>query len=304
VEIISRTDWGARYAAGFGTAPLPAREVWLHHTATSTPPATASEDEDAGDVRQVERIGQDRFGGGISYTFAVTPSGRVFEGTGVMRKGAHTKGRNSIARAIVLVGNFDVTRPPPQQLDAVAWLLAYGYHSEWWPAQLTGGHRDAPGASTACPGRFAHAAIGGINTAARVMLAGAAPPPPTPPVGPPAGSTARPPARPPTEDDDMTPEERTMLIEVHSMLRALKPGIRLPGRSQYSRNDSDQNPDDLYGHVLNSEANGADLLAEVRAMRTDLGHLRQQLAAAGGMGAQAFADQVSTAIARKLATAP
>jgi N-acetylmuramoyl-L-alanine amidase len=283
VEIISRADWGARYPAGFGTAPLPAREVWLHHTATSTPPADATEDQDAGDVRQVERIGQDRFGGGISYTFVVAPSGRVFEGTGVTRKGAHTKGRNSIARAIVLLGNFEVTRPTPQQLDAVAWLVAYGARAGWWPGQLAGGHRDAPDASTACPGKFAYAAIGGINLAARSMAGG-------------TGPTAR-----PTEDDEMTGEERAMLVEVRDMLRALKPGIRLPGRSQYSRNDSDRVPDDMYGHVLNGEANSADNLAATQALRQEVAALTTKLAAAGGMDPVAFANQVSTALARKLA---
>jgi hypothetical protein len=167
MEIIGRAQWGARYAAGFGPAPLPARELWLHHTAMATPPPTQSFDQDAGDVRQVERIGQERFGGGISYTFVVLPSGRVFEGTGVDRQGAHTKGRNSISRAIVLHGNYDVAPPPPAMLAAVADLVAHGAASHWWPAQLTGGHRDAPGASTACPGRYAYAQIATINAAAR-----------------------------------------------------------------------------------------------------------------------------------------
>lgn len=286
MEIISRADWGARYPAGFGAAPLPAREVWLHHTTTATPPAGATEEQDAGDVRQVERIGQDRFGGGISYTFVVAPSGRIFEGTGVSRKGAHTKGRNSIARAIVLLGNFDVMRPTPQQLDAVAWLLAHGASTGWWPGQLAGGHRDAPGASTACPGRYAYAAIGGINTAARVMTGG------RPPAGGGTSST-------PTEDDDMTPDQARMLSEVHTMLGQLKPGVPLPGRSLNSRNGKG---DDHFGTALNAEANSADALAEVRALRTDVTQLRQQLGGGGGVDPQAFADQVSTIIARKLAS--
>jgi hypothetical protein len=263
VEIISRARWGARYAAGFGAAPLPAREVWLHHTATSTPDANADEDDDTGDVRQVERIGQDRFGGGISYTFAVCPSGRIYEGTGVTRKGAHTKGRNGIARAIVLVGNFDVTRPPQRQLDAVAWLVAHGARMGWWPGQLAGGHRDAPGANTACPGRYAYAAIEAINAAAR-----------------------------------QPPAQAQMLVEVHTMLGKLKPGTPLPGRSTNSRNGKG---DDHFGTSLNAEANSADAVVEVRALRREVGELRSQLAAGGGVSPQAFADQVSTAIARKLA---
>ncbi len=167
VNIYGRAAWGAKHVAGFGPAPLPAKTVWLHHSATAAPPADASFAVDAAAVRVLEQIGQDRFGGGISYTFAVTPSGRVFEGHGVDRQGAHTKGLNTTGRAIVLVGNYDTARPTPAQVAAVVELLHYGAASRWWttPA-LTGGHRDAPGAATACPGRFAHALLGDINRSA------------------------------------------------------------------------------------------------------------------------------------------
>ena len=77
-------------------------------------------------MRQLESIGQQRFGGGISYTFAVAPSGRVYEGTGPLRKGAHTGGRNTIARAIVLMGDHTRTRPTERELDAVADLVRHG----------------------------------------------------------------------------------------------------------------------------------------------------------------------------------
>jgi len=203
----------------------------------------------------------------------------------VTRKGAHTKGRNSIARAIVLVGNFDVTRPPQQQLDAVAWLVAHGARAGWWPGQLAGGHRDAPGANTACPGRHAYAAIEAINAAARQRPAAG---------GAPTGGTAR----PPTEDEDMTPDQAQMLVEVHGMLSRLKPGVSLPGRSPNSRNGKG---DDHFGTALNAEANSADAVVELRGLRREVGELRAQLTAGGGVSPQAFADQVSTALARKLA---
>lgn len=113
----------------------------------------------------------------------------------------------------------------------------------------------------------------------------------------------------------MTPEDRALinrLVTDVAALRAdvakLKPGQVLPGRSPNSRNDSDQRGDDQFGTVLNAEANAADALVEARAgrqenaaTRQEVAQLRQMLAAAGGMGAQAFADQVSSLIARKLA---
>lgn len=264
MEIIGRAQWGARYAAGFGSAPLPARELWLHHTAMATPPATQSLDQDAGDVRQIERIGQERFGGGISYTFVVLPSGRVFEGTGVDRQGAHTKGRNSISRAIVLHGNYDVAPPTSTMLAAVAALIEHGHVAgAWWPDRLTGGHRDAPGASTACPGRFAYSAIPSINAAA---LAG--------------GAT-------PWKEDDVELSDK-----VHDYYAPGRPDLTVADALAWSAAHSGQAVD-LARQALDTAA----------AARQDIAALRQQIATMGGGGVdpQLVADAVAQVLARKLA---
>lgn len=78
------------------------------------------------------------------------------------------------------------------------------------------------------------------------------------------------PAPVPTEEDDMTDEERAALFEVRDLLKAMKPGVTLLGRSNFSRSPG---PDDQYGQVLNAEANSADTLAEVRQLRDELDHL-------------------------------
>lgn len=162
MNIITRQQWGAAHDDGFGPAPLPAREVWLHHSATVAPDLAPPFDDDYAAVRTLERIGEQRFGGGISYTFVITPVGLIFEGHGVGRQGSHTLGRNMIGRGICWVGNYETQRPTPAQLDATAWLLAEGHRRGWWqrPA-LAGGHRDV--VQTACPGRHAYAVIGEIN---------------------------------------------------------------------------------------------------------------------------------------------
>jgi len=162
--IISRKTWGARHAAGFGPAPR-ATELWLHHSVT--PPPADDEAAERAAMRRLEDIGQDRFGGGISYSFAVAPSGRVYEGTGGLRKGAHTAGRNTVARAIVLIGDHTRVRPSEPQLWSVAGLVRFGRASGWWSVdRLSGGHRDAPGAATACPGNAAYSLIPVINSRA------------------------------------------------------------------------------------------------------------------------------------------
>lgn len=178
--VYDRRAWGAEHPDGFGSAPLPAREVWLHHSVTGAPTVNASFETDVAAVRLLEQIGQARFGGGISYTFAVAPSGRIFQGHSVGRRGAHTAGRNSIARAIVLIGDYSRDRPGPAMVDAVAGLLIHGHRLGWWTApRLTGGHRQAPGARTACPGDGGVAAVADINLAAASGPTG--PPGPLPP---------------------------------------------------------------------------------------------------------------------------
>lgn len=165
-EIIPRSAWGAKHEDGFGTAPLPAQRLYLHHSVTLAPDVLPPFIDDDVAVRTLEQIGEDRFGRGISYTFAVTPVGRIYEGHGIARQGAHTAGLNSAARAICWVGNYDEDEPTDEMLAATAWLVRHGHAQGWWPARITGGHRDAPGASTACPGRYAYRLIGDINWAA------------------------------------------------------------------------------------------------------------------------------------------
>jgi hypothetical protein len=271
MEIISRARWGAKHDRGFAAAPLPAREIWLHHSVTAGGGVTATFETDAAGVRLLEQIGESRFGGGISYTFVVTESGRVFEGHGVERRGAHTGGRNSIARAICLLGDYSRREPTGPQLAAVAELLAYGHRAGWWTApRLNGGHRDAPGASTACPGEHAHARIAAINQA--------------------AGS-----ARPHEEDDDLTPEDRKLLREVHEMLRALKPGVGLPARSANCRAESD----DHFGSSLHAWAEAADARAGVTHVSGQVASLAEQLA--GLPVGELDYDQLAAALLRRMA---
>lgn len=176
VQIIHRAAWGARHDDGGGSAPLPASEVWLHHSAGVWPDlvwidvdADGVEDDEERAMRALEDIGEQRFGRGISYTFVIMPSGRVYEGHSVDRLGAHTGGRNSVARAICYAGNYMIHQPTAAQLRSTALLLQHGVHQGWWRvAALRGGHRDVKpltgdSVATDCPGNFAYAAIPEIN---------------------------------------------------------------------------------------------------------------------------------------------
>lgn len=228
MEIISRARWGAQYARGFGDAPLPASELWLHHTVTAGGGVLATFETDAAAIRLLEQIGQNRFGGGISYSLLVTESGRVWDGHGIDRRGAHTAGRNSVSRSIALVGDYSRREPTGPQLAATAELVAYGHRMGWWAApRLSGGHRDAPGAATACPGDLAQVLIPAINTAA----------------------SARPPI---PQEDDLTPEQDRMLRQIHRETTAVLPNRRGPQGEEIPGGGADT----LFGYAMNADGLG------------------------------------------------
>jgi len=202
VEIIGRARWRARHRNGFEPAPVPWRETWAHHSVTLAPDlewidadGDGVEDDEAAAMRQLEQIGQDRFGGGISYTAAIPPSGRIYEGHGVDRQGAHTAGRNNISRAIVFIGNYEVHRLTRAQIRSAARLLAHWHQQGWCPRPaFDGGHQQAPNQiATSCPGRYVLEAIPEINRLALAHVRGEINL---------------------SEEDDLTPDEHSMLVDI------------------------------------------------------------------------------------------
>jgi hypothetical protein len=151
MDIVSRAAWKAEPPRA---APirmkLPAKELWVHHSVTGV-----TENPHA-DMRLLQQIAFSRKFSDISYSWAVHPSGVVLEGRG-FNVGAHTAGRNSTSFGVVLIGDYTKRVVTDAQVDAVrqlvAWLRAEGALSAGvFP---TGGHRQAPGASTVCPGEWA-----------------------------------------------------------------------------------------------------------------------------------------------------
>ncbi|MCE7004463.1 N-acetylmuramoyl-L-alanine amidase [Kibdelosporangium philippinense] len=164
-RVILRGEWGAKHDNGAGSAPVPAAEVWLHHSVTAAPDVVPPFDDDYAAVRALEEIGERSFGKGIAYTWLITPAGLIFEGHSHDRLGTHTGGRNSKSRAICFVGDYDNQKPTTAQIQAAAWLLQEAKSHGWIKnARLDGGHRDVK--ATTCPGDHAYEAIESINTLA------------------------------------------------------------------------------------------------------------------------------------------
>lgn len=111
----------------------------------------------------------------IAYSFLVDDNGAVYEGRGAGVVGSHTGGDNSASHAICFMGDFSKRNPTDESLSAAAQLVAHGRAEGWWPNHITGGHRTAPGAQTACPGDRLLRKLPRINELAAALLR-----PPTP----------------------------------------------------------------------------------------------------------------------------
>lgn len=171
VNVISREEWGAAHSNGCGADSPPYEGIYLHHSVTLAPDLVAPFDDDYAAVRSLDNIGQQRFGCGISYTWATTPVGLMFEGHSVDRRGAHTGGLNSLVRAVVMVGDYSTNPPTAAQIQAIGELVKQENESgRSQSAVLLGGHRDANARvgrpPTGCPGDAGHAAIFRINAVA------------------------------------------------------------------------------------------------------------------------------------------
>ena len=153
----------------------PGRRQWryivLHHS------ATVSGNAEQFDTYHREKNGWDSLG----YHFVIDngrggPDGRVEVGPRWVSQshGAHTGGTrrdeyNQHGIGICLVGNFMEHDPTPAQLASAEKLVRELMTTHGIPAENVIGHRQAPGADTACPGdRFMQY----IDATLRPMLAG------------------------------------------------------------------------------------------------------------------------------------
>ena len=129
MKIYSRKEWGARYRDGVADRSkfVGRLDKWAHHTVTAQLGEGASVAQEMAQMRSIEAIGQSRFGAGMSYTFLIFPSGRVYQGVSINRLSYHTgQGRNGNSVAICYPGNYENAQPTQAQIDATARLLRHG----------------------------------------------------------------------------------------------------------------------------------------------------------------------------------
>lgn len=172
LEIIQRETWGSAYRDGVGNRSIGDLEKFLHHSVTAHLSEDALFAHECAQMRVIEQIGQQRFKAGMSYTFVGFPSGRIYEGVTINRISYHSGGgRNTRGAGICLAGNYQKYRLGNKLINSLAELLVLGVQQSWWKhAKIDAGHRDFK--STSCPGKFAYAEIGTINSRAYVLSKG------------------------------------------------------------------------------------------------------------------------------------
>lgn len=159
VDIVAADQWRQQPWRALTPLALPVDELWVHHGASGQPTLAT--------LRAYERYHvRTRRWRAIGYSYAITGNGTVYEGRGA-HTGAHTSGRNSDSVGVLLVGDWSAAEPPAAMHRSLARLALHLADTGVLEAPvISGGHRDAPDATTTCPGAGGMTAI----TRARALL--------------------------------------------------------------------------------------------------------------------------------------
>jgi hypothetical protein len=168
MKIITRDEWEAAFGSGYPTDGAKTLVV-AHHDGPypSRSQPGMSQDKEASVVRMIEHYhvrgepgvpGLTRASPRIGYSFIIMQTGRVYEGCGWGRIGAHTGGMNSSSYGVFfpLAGNRDA--PTVEAVAAFHDLRADGVRlGHLSRSHLVKGHQDFN--KPACPGRLVYDAI-------------------------------------------------------------------------------------------------------------------------------------------------
>lgn len=155
IEMVHRSDWGAVEPKGIDTIKMPVSHIIIAHTVT---PQCFSKESCSSQMRSMQNHHITLNWGDIGYNFVIGGDGRVYEGVGWSREGAHTYRWNSKSYGIAFIGNFNRDIPNDKMLLAARKLIVCGIQigaiaEDRW----LHGHRDA--LCTASPGDALYAII-------------------------------------------------------------------------------------------------------------------------------------------------
>ena len=170
--IVSRAGWGAdERKRTWNPSFAPITRMFVHHTVTANDDGTP-----AATIRSIYHYHAVTQGwGDIGYNYLVDAQGRIYEGrysrVGVTGEdgarrgviGAHTKGYNTGAVGVALLGNFTSRDATAAAKAGLADLLAWKADRHNIDPYSLRGHRDV--GDTSCPGGAFYAGLGGVRDA-------------------------------------------------------------------------------------------------------------------------------------------
>ncbi|CAH0555775.1 unnamed protein product [Brassicogethes aeneus] len=124
LEMVTKSEWGGRTAFEIDYVIIPVKNIVVHHTVT---PNCHNKLECSQTLQNIQNFHmEDLEFHDIGYNFLIGGDGRVYEGTGWHKVGAHTIGYNSKSLGIAFIGNFSDKLPNSKQMKAFKNFLAYG----------------------------------------------------------------------------------------------------------------------------------------------------------------------------------
>jgi hypothetical protein len=151
-SIVSQEDWGGK------AQPLPDSRkqeklewITIHHAGEKWTGARSPDDY----IRSMQAWGQREKGWpDLPYHFLIAPDGRIFQGRLIeYEPDSNTKYPLAGNIGVEMMGNFEIQRPSPQQLQSVVKLVAWLWQEYKIAPDHIRGHKDAAVNQTSCPGK-------------------------------------------------------------------------------------------------------------------------------------------------------
>lgn len=153
-KITPNTEYRMSSHSAWETVSGPLSQVFVHTSVTKQLSKNATVAEEKAEMTNLDSIAHARGYNGISYSFCIFPSGRIYEGRGWLVVEAATLDYNSVSDSIVFVGNTDAFKPTDEQMRSLNDVIEHGQSKG--KLVRTGlnvrGHREV--AAKACPGRY------------------------------------------------------------------------------------------------------------------------------------------------------
>lgn len=118
-EIVPAKVWGRREHLRYDRMDSTRDGTFVHHTVGGSPTTREGEEQE---MRSLDAVAFARGFNGISYSWVIFPSGRIYVGRGRGHVGAHTLGYNDTSYGVAFAGNYEEQRLTEAQVRSFRWL--------------------------------------------------------------------------------------------------------------------------------------------------------------------------------------